>query len=550
VKVFRDKLDAARPRVDEKRSWIFVPYDQLTDRLGPLARIEPDRLGLVLVESLWKPRRRPYHKQKLALILANQRQFALEQARRGVAIRYVATAADYASALRTVAGELGPLTVMRPAERELRKLLEPLVADGLLEEIPHEGWLTTPDDFAAAGPESGPWRMDAFYRAVRRRTGILMDGAKPVGGKFSFDAENRLFWDGEPPAPEPPRFEPDDVTREAAVWVESRFSDHPGAVDLSALPATAGDAERLRSWAREWCLPSFGPYEDAMSTASGGLFHTRLSPLLNIHRVLPSDVLDDALRSEVPLASREGFVRQVVGWREFVRHVSEATDGFRDLPGSGVAASPGAAGWERVSAWRAESSPGVDGGATPNALDASRSLPAAYWGQASGLGCLDHVVRQVMDEGWTHHIPRLMVLSNLATLLSIRPRDITDWFWVAFVDAFDWVVEPNVLAMGTFATGPIMTTKPYVSGAAYIDRMGDFCHACAFDPKRDCPITHLYWAFLARNEGRLADNPRMRIPLSGLRRRSEERQVRDREVFDLVWKALEEGRALAPADLA
>ncbi len=545
-------MEALAPGTTAERRWVFVPYDQLNDELGTLSARAPSELGIVLVESLWKPRRRPYHKQKLALILANQRHFALEQAARGVAVEYVATALDYGAALREVAEERGPLEVMRPAEYELRALLAPLVDEGLLVEREHDGWLTTDEDFAAAGPEAGPWRMDAFYRAVRRRTGVLMDDGEPVGGKFSFDAENRERWDGEPPAPEVPRFEADDVTREVGRWVEERFADHPGRVDLSRLPATADDARALRGWAVEACLESFGPYEDAMSVRSGTLFHTRLSPLLNLHRVLASDVVQDALEADVPINSKEGFVRQVLGWREFVRHVHERTDGFRTLPGVEVSAVPGDAGWSGTSdagtSGRDESNPDIDGGASPSVLASDRPLPMAYWGTPSGLYCLDTVVDQVLEEGWTHHIPRLMVLSNLATLLDVSPRELTDWFWVAFIDAFDWVVEPNVLAMGTFGTGELMTTKPYVSGANYIHKMSDYCGPCGFHPKKSCPITSLYWAFLERHRDRLEETGRMGIPLSGLRRRAPERREKDRAVFQRVWESLREGAALTPGD--
>jgi deoxyribodipyrimidine photolyase-related protein len=223
-------------------------------------------------------------------------------------------------------------------------------------------------------------------------------------------------------------------------------------------------------------------------------------------------VVDEAAALDIPLASREGFIRQVLGWREFVRHVHEVTDGFRAVP--------------------------------PGPLQAARPLPPAFWGTRSGLACLDHVVADVWREGWSHHITRLMVLSNLATLLDVSPRELTDWFWVAYVDAFDWVVEPNVLGMGTYAVGGVMTTKPYVSGAAYIDRMSDYCRHCAFDPKRTCPVTRLYWAFLARHESALAGNVRMAMPLRSLGRRRAAERADDRRTVEHVFDTLSRGRAL------
>ncbi len=546
--MFRRELRERNPDPAGRR-WLYVPYDQLSLQLGPLAEEEREELGIVLVENPAKARRRPYHKQKLALVLANLRQFALEAAEAGVAVRHVVAEGSYADALAPLADELGPLRVMRPAERELRVDLAPLVDDGRLDELPHAGWLTTRADFEEGAGDGPPWRMDAFYRRVRQRTGILMEGGKPADGKYSHDADNRLPWSGDPPAPEPPGFRPDDVTSEVGELVEDLFARHPGELDLSTLPARHRDALRVWRWARDECLEHFGPYEDAMSTRSSGIFHTRVSPLLNLHRLLPRTVVEDVLALDVPLSSKEGFVRQVLGWREFVRHVHEATDGFRDLDGAAPAKSPGDAGYRDWlgKSWRgrAKAAPG-DGGARPSALDAHGALPAAFWGAESGLACLDGVVRDVLREGYSHHITRLMVLGNLATLLDVEPRELADWFWACYVDAYDWVVEPNVLAMATFGTGPLMTTKPYVSGAAYLDRMGDACAGCAFDPRKTCPITPLYWAFLARHAERLEDVQRMRLPLRSAQKRPAAKREADRATFERVRAALAAGERLAP----
>jgi deoxyribodipyrimidine photolyase-related protein len=506
---------------------LFVPYDQLSHTAGPLAEEDPGDLGIILIESRSKAERRPYHKQKLALVLANQRHFALEQAERGVAIRYVATAEPYGSLLESLASELGTLRVREPAERELRADLASQVAAGALEVVPHDGWLTTRGQFRASQPKEPPWRMDAFYRHVRRETGILMEDGSPVGGKFSFDAENRKPWSGEPRTPEPPEFVPDSVTMEVCEMIEARFSDHPGALRPRRLPATAEHASSSWDWAKAECLEHFGPFEDAMSVRSAGLFHTRISPLLNIGRLSAHEVLDEVLALDLPLASREGFIRQLLGWREFVRHVHQETDGFRSIPGG-------------------RSSDDGLGGADPSHLGASDPLPGAFWGRTSGLACLDSVVGNVWEEGWSHHITRLMVLSNIATLLDVRPREITDWFWVMYIDAYDWVVEPNVLAMGTYGLGDLMTTKPYVSGSNYIDRMSDYCEGCRFDPKSDCPLRRLYWAFLTRHESRLSGNPRLALPLASMRKRGEQRRDLDDRTFEWVRETLAAGAELQP----
>jgi len=516
---FRSRLRELNPDPTGRR-WVFVPYDQLTDQIGPLAREDPSTLGIVLVETPAKGRRRPYHKQKLALLLANLRHFALEQAARGVAIHHVVHPDGYAPALAAWAAEHGPLRMMEPAERELRVELAPLVKEGQLVVLPHEGWLTTSDDFERGCGASPPWRMDAFYRQVRRRTGILMEGGKPVGGKFSFDADNRQPWKGDPPAPPLPVFPDDPIKDEVVQLVETHFGDHPGILDPAALPVTLADMELLWAWGLSEALPHFGPYEDAMALEARTLFHTRISALLNLHRITPARALADVVRLPLPLSSQEGFVRQILGWREFVNHVHRATDGFRTLDPEGA----------------------------PSALGARAPLPPTFWGGTpSGMHCLDTVVTSVWEEGYSHHITRLMILSNLATLLDVSPRELTDWFWVAYTDAYDWVVEPNVLGMGTFGTGELMTTKPYVSGTPYIRKMSNYCDGCALDPETSCPISDLYWAFLNRHRQKLEDNLRMRLPLASAAKRSEARQASDARVTHMVQHTLAEGKPVTAA---
>ncbi|MFO0660189.1 MAG: cryptochrome/photolyase family protein [Polyangiaceae bacterium] len=558
MKKLRELLDAHRSAPNPSRRWLYVPYDQLSCDIGPLRREAPNSLGVVLIECPAKAARRPYHKQKLAMVLASQRHFALELAQRGFAVRYELARENesYADVLSRVQKQTGPLRMMEAAERELRHELSPLVAKGTLEVIPHEGWLTARTWFEAIG--GPPWRMDAFYREARRRTGLLMDHGKPIGGRFSFDGENRKPWSGSPAAPTPPRFEVDEITREVGELILTRFADHPGTLDLGSIPATSADVEALWQWAKTHCLTHFGPFEDAMSTRSTGLFHTRISPLLNLHRLLPTRVVNEVAASNAPIASREGFIRQILGWREFVRHVHVATDGFRD--NTRVENEPethatdgGWSNWQKR-AWPsstpqpvAAQDPSVHRGACPSALGANTEVPSAFWGAPSGLHCLDRVVQDVWTEAWSHHITRLMVLSNLGSLLDLSPRSLTDWFWCAYVDAFDWVVEPNVLAMGTFGTGDLMTTKPYISGSAYIAKMSDYCSGCAFHPKKDCPITPMYWAYLERHEEALSTNERMKLPLNAMRRRPEAQRQADRQVFETTRDALVRGETIKPS---
>lgn len=490
--MFAEQIRAARPTAAEIRArrWVYVPYDRLTAEVGPLASASPHDTGLVFVESAAKAERRPYHKKKLALLLANERHFALEQAARGFKVVYLAGEQPIGDAL--VAARLPRLLAMTPAERELRHDL----ANADVELVPDATWLTSAADF----PAKPPYRMDAFYRRVRARTGILMRGGKPIGGKLSHDAENRRPWRGERPVPIRPSFAPDAVTREVLELVERRFPRHFGSLAGFDLPTTAADAERVWRFAREQLLPWFGPWEDAMSTAHPDLFHTRVSALVNLSRLLPAPLVADAAADHaagaLSIQSAEGFIRQLLGWREYVRHVHVATDGFRT---NGMAGAP-------------------------NALGADQPLPSAYWGTPSGMNCLDTVVAQVLADGYSHHITRLMVLSNIGTLAGVTPRALCDWFWFGYIDAYDWVVEPNVLGMATYGDGGQMTTKPYISGAAYIHRMSDYCGGCALDPKKAlgdgaCPITAMYWRFLDRHQERFANDPRMAMPVRSLRKK-------------------------------
>jgi len=553
VSLFARELAARQPAKKPKK-WLFLPYDQLTDQIGPLAKIEPDSFGVVLVENPWHYGRRPFHKQKLALILSNLRHFALEQADQGRAVRYLKFKGPYRQALNQLIPEMGQILTMDPAERELQIDLQPLIDSGSLRTTAHQGWLTTADQFRSSAGKSPVWLMDSFYRRVRKDTGLLMEKGKPLGNKFSLDAANRLPWKGYPPAPEPPSFPLDPIKKEVGQLIQDSFGQHPGRLDLTRIPASRADAAKLWSWAKRECLQMFGPYEDAMSTLSRGIFHTRISALLNIHRLLPQQILTEVQEMDIPLSSKEGFVRQILGWREFIHHIHRETDGFRLLPGNRptIIQEPGDGGFGR---WRGQSwfSPKgdqvLDGGAAPSYLGCQKSLPPAFWGEPSGLACLDTVISDVWEEGYSHHITRLMILANIATLLDVYPRELTDWFWLAYTDAYDWVVEPNVLGMGTYALGDLMTTKPYISGTPYISKMSDYCRKCSFEPKKNCPISSLYWAFLERHGQALKNNPRLKLVLASAAKRSLSKKEHDRKIFLEVSRLLSQGQKLSPDKL-
>ena len=574
---FRTEIAARKPSAADlkHRRWIYIPYDRFTDRTGPLTEQPAADTGIVIVESVAKALRRPYHKKKLVLLISNMRHFALEQAARSVSVLYHFTPGSHGQGLLELQAKhrLPALITTIPAERELRLDLATATASGLkLQQLPDTTWLSQTPDFTGV---YGDWQngksyvMDRFYRTMRKKTGILMERGKPVGGKFSFDPENRNPYKGEIPIPRPPLFPPDALTAEVIAYVSQHYAHHFGAIENFNLPCTQADSDALWQFALKQLLPFFGPFEDAMRDDEQQLFHSQTSPLLNLGRMLPLTLVQDVAAAvaegTVPIASGEGFIRQLLGWREFMRHLHEQTDGYRkidapretrprpqelspDLPPNsptvsaayppptlGGATHPGAPGlvsetWVPTPGTKPEGkpqpSPDPYAGATPSALGANLPLPAAYWGVKSGLHCLDTCAQQVVDHGWSHHITRLMVLSNLANLCGFSPRELTDWFWFGYVDAYDWVVEPNVLGMATYADGGLTATKPYVSGAAYINRMSNFCGHCQYDPKKSigegsCPFTALYWTFLERNEATLGKNFRMQMPYRTLHKKPE-----------------------------
>lgn len=519
-------------------NWHFVAYDQLNQELLPEFN-SASSLGLVFVETSWKASRIPYHKQKLALLLSNQRHFALEMQALGHPIKYLFSDKDYAEVLNLFFNQYGPFSATMPAELTLRRSLELLEASGALTYQEHKGWLTTREDFLSSVGSKPPWRMDKFYRNIRKSRSILLDeNAKPLGGSWSLDDQNRLPWDGAVELPSTPVFNPDEVTKEVIAMIEEKFSHHPGEIVSTNLPASKKEAEHLWNWAKSTVMHWFGPYEDAMTLQHKTLFHTTFSSLLNLNRLLPTHLLSDTLELDIPLNSKEGFVRQIIGWREFVHHVHEVTNGF-EVESQSIKSRSGA-GWEGD--WASSRT-------TPNVLEQTIGLPPAYWGEKSGMLCLDNAVSDVVETGYTHHIPRLMVLANIGNLLGINPRELTDWFWAMFTDAYDWVVEPNVLAMGTYAVGDVMTTKPYISGTPYIKKMGDYCGDCSLHFKKTCPLSDMYWNFLEENQEHFSNNHRMSMPMRALAKRQQETKDKSKAVTAYVRKQLSQGQKLDSREL-
>ena len=487
---------------------VWVLGDQLQRQVGPLADADPTDTRVLLVESDALLAGRRWHRQRLHLVLTAMRRLAHELGDAGfdVDLRRAASLADGLAAHRR---EHGPTEVvaMAPASRPALALLERLDVDVR----PNEQFLTPVADFAAwAEGRPGRLRMEDFYRWQRRRLGYLMDGDEPVGGRWNYDAENR-----EPPPtdgrawPRVQRSRLDALDDDVMADVEGRAEVWGDPPDGTWATSRRAALARLRHVVEE-VLPRFGPHEDAVLESSWAMAHTLLSPYLNLGMLHPREVADaveDAYRAgDVPVASAEGLLRQVIGWREYV--------------------------WGLY--WHLG-----EGYASRNELGADRPLPPALAEGRTEMRCVAQATAGVAAHGWVHHIQRLMVLGNLCLLTGVRPAELTRWMRTSFVDGAEWVMVPNVVGMALHADGGVMATKPYASGGAYIDRMSDHCGRCPYDPRRRtgedaCPFTTLYWDFLDRHRERFEGNHRMGNQLAGLRRRDDLDEIRARatEVLD------------------
>ncbi len=503
-----------RPRAGSQRVTVVLPWD-LDPRLAAFPATPADGQLLVL-ETRAKPAALPFHRQKLALVVSALRHFVAERRAAGFTVEH-RVADDYEAGVREFAGWAKPAALHAMAPREyaidqrFRRLAEELPL--VLHDDGGDGghFLCTRDEFAAWARGRATLQMAHFYPLMRRRFRLLVDRAgKPVGGAWSFDTENRGHARNVD-VPEIPWVKPDAITQSAM-----RFAERVGrwgVLEPFGWPVTRTQA---LGWLRDFVgnrLAAFGPYEDAIRSDARFLFHSLLSPALNLGLLHPLEVARAAAdayeRGAIDLPSAEGFVRQVIGWREFIRGVY----------------------WHLM--------PGLR---TSNQLGATRPLPAAFWEpERTELRCLRDALESVRDTGYTHHIERLMIICNYATLAGLDPRPVSHWFWAAFVDAYEWVELPNVVGMGMFGTDAF-TTKPYVASAAYIQRMTGVpttklgrrtpavakeapCARCAFDPSvrsgaNACPFNAMYWDFLAKHRRRLAENPRMRALLSNLDRMS------------------------------
>jgi deoxyribodipyrimidine photolyase-related protein len=480
---------------------VWVLGDQLNRDLGAMRTAEPHDTRVLLVESDAKLRSKRWHVQRLHLVIAGMRRFADELRAEGFAVDH-RRAPSLRAGLRAHRDEHLPTSVvaMEPASWDGVALLE----DEGVETIPSDQFLCHHQVFAEWAADRSRLKMEDFYRWQRRRLGYLMDGDDPAGGRWNFDADNRRPPPREPHRwPEPPVSALDDVDR--AVLDDVR-SGTWGAAPVGLWATSRAAALARLEHAITDVLPEFGPYEDAMLSTNWHLAHTRLSPYLNLGLLSPAEVCDAAEEAyrcgEIPIASAEGLIRQIIGWREYV--------------------------WGLYWLWMPDYR-------QVNELRAERPLPALFTSGETSMRCVQHTLADIEAYGWTHHIQRLMVLGNLALLSGVRPTELVEWMWASFVDGAEWVMLPNVVGMALHADGGRMATKPYAAGGAYIDRMSDYCGDCRYDRKRRtgpdaCPFTTLYWDFLDRHRERFAGNPRMAQQVRGLDRLGDLDAVRDRAV--------------------
>ena len=484
----------------------LVLGDQLSPGLSSLADATPADL-ILMAEVQEEATYVRHHKQKIALTFAAMRSFAAGLEGRGLRVRYVriddpASSGAIAGELERALAEAGPfgqVIVTECGEWRLQSALQTFAARCAVPvEIRDDSrFLCSHAGFEAWARDRKELRMEWFYRDMRRRTGLLMDGDQPADGRWNFDAENRKRLPPGLRAPRRRRFTPDAVAQGAIADVERLFPDHFGTLDAFGWPTTVEQAgEALEHFLRD-ALPLFGDWQDAMACGEPFLWHSLVSTSINLGLLDPLEVCRRAeaewREGRAPLNAVEGFIRQILGWREFVRGIY----------------------WLKMPEYGRR-----------NALEADRALPWLFWSGETDMVCVRETVIAARDHAYAHHIQRLMVTGNLMMLLGVHPDAVDDWYMTVFADAYEWVEMPNARGMATFADGGIVGSKPYAASGAYIKRMSDHCGGCRYDPAKRtgegaCPFNALYWDFLIGNETRLAGNARMAMPYRNLARFSD-----------------------------
>ena len=487
------------------RNLVLILGDQLNEDASALTGFDPTQDAIWMAEVDEESTHVMSSKQRTTLFLSAMRHFAQSLREKGWTVHY--SQIDSPGNTGTLAGELEKtvgltqpkqLTLTAPGDwrvlQKIRALAKQLQLDLDIRDDTH--FFSTVRDFSEHAASRKQLRLEYFYREMRLKNGILMDGKKPIGGAWNFDAENRESFGKQGPGilPQPSRFAPDAITKDVIALVNRRFAKHPGSIATFGWPVTRLQALEALDAFIEHRLPQFGRFEDAMWEGEAWLYHSHLSCALNLKLLNPREVVAAASQAYeqglAPLAAVEGFVRQILGWREFVRGIY----------------------WSQMPSY-------ID----RNAMQATAPLPSFYWTGKTDMACMRDAIAQTLEHGYAHHIQRLMVTGLDALLLGVAPKEVHAWYLGVYVDAVEWVELPNTLGMSQFADGGLMSSKPYVASGKYIDRMSNHCKGCRFDPAQAtgeaaCPYTTLYWDYLNRHSEQLAKNPRMLMQLKNLNR--------------------------------
>ncbi|MFC4292270.1 cryptochrome/photolyase family protein [Sphingorhabdus arenilitoris] len=477
-----------------KKKLILILGDQLSLGLSSLAAVNPDNAVILMAEVRAEATYVRHHKKKIAFLFSAMRHFAEELSQAGWTADYVQYDASgnsgslFGEVRRALSRhDIDEVILTEPGEWRLRDEMAEweLRLDVPVRILPDDRFLCSHEEFAGWAEGRKALRMEYFYRDMRRKSGLLMDGDNPAGGKWNYDAENRKAADRDLMMPQPLRFEPDDVTQQVIALVSAEFADHFGDLSPFWFGTSRDQAEAAFDHFLKTGLARFGDYQDAMLRDEKFLYHAVVSLYLNCGLLCPLDIcrrVEAEYRAgRVPLNAAEGFIRQVIGWREYVRGIY----------------------WLKM--------PGY---AQVNALEAKRPLPEFYWTADTDMACVRACVQQTKEEAYAHHIQRLMVTGTFALLAGVDPGELHQWYLAVYADAYEWVELPNTIGMSQFADGGLLASKPYAASGAYIDRMSDYCSGCHYKVKekngeKACPFNYLYWDFIARHKARLANNPRM-----------------------------------------
>ena len=504
---------------------ILILGDQLSHRLSALEGADKDNDLVVMAEVHSEASYTNHHKKKLVFIFSAMRHFARELEEDGWRVHYqryhpdnpaqsieqvIAELVRKYQPERVITTECGEWRLHEQISRWHKTLSIPV------EIRPDTRFVCNIDEFAHWAEGRKQLRMEFFYREMRKKTGLLMTSeGQPEGGQWNFDTDNRKKWAGKPPAPAPFREEPDAITTEVIELVNEYFSEHFGTTENFHYAVTAEQAQGALAHFIDFALPCFGDYQDAMSDNEDWLFHSILSPYLNTGLLDPMEVCEEAVRAwhagRAPLNAVEGFVRQIIGWREFVRGIY-----WLLMPGY----------------------------ARENRLGNSRELPWFYWTGDTKMRCMHKAIDATARNAYAHHIQRLMVTGNFALLAGVKPEAICDWYLAVYIDAFDWVELPNTLGMVMHADGGYLGSKPYAASGKYIQRMSDHCQNCHYRVQdatgdRACPFNSLYWHFIDRHREDFANNPRMTMMYRNWDKQKSERREALRARADWVLANIE-----------